>query len=39
MAFKLKHQNGSPFQQRLQSSSGGTNPEVEAMNKIIAERA
>ena len=39
MAFKLNHQKGSPLQQRLQSSSGGTSPEVEAMNKMLAERA
>tara|TARA_R110001599_G_scaffold60309_2_gene167641 strand:- start:230 stop:871 length:642 start_codon:yes stop_codon:yes gene_type:complete len=39
MAFKLNHQKKSPLQQRLQSSSGGTNPEVEAMNKMLAERA
>tara|TARA_R110000772_G_scaffold138654_1_gene247670 strand:- start:28 stop:669 length:642 start_codon:yes stop_codon:yes gene_type:complete len=39
MAFKLNHQKGSPFQQRLQPSSGGTSPEVEAMNEMLAERA
>ena len=39
MAFKLNHQKESPLQQRLRSSSGGTNPEVEAMNKMLAERA
>ena len=39
MAFKLNHQKESPLQQRLQSSSGGTSPEVEAMNKMLAERA
>lgn len=39
MAFKLNYQKKSPLNQALQSSSGGTNPDVEAMNKMLAERA
>lgn len=39
MAFKLNHQKKSPLNQELQSSSGGTNSDVEAMNKMLAERA
>ncbi len=38
MAFKLKHQNTSPFKQRF-VSSGGTTDEVSMMNKMLAERA
>jgi len=38
MAFKLKHQNQSPINQRF-VSSGGRTDEVNAMNKMLAERA
>ncbi len=38
MAFKLKHQNTSPFKQEF-VSSGGTTNEVSIMNKMLAERA
>ena len=38
MAFKLKHQKESPLHQRF-VSSGGNSDEVDAMNKMLAERA
>ena len=38
MAFKLKHQKKSPLHQRF-VSSGGNSDEVDAMNKMLAERA
>ena len=38
MAFKLKHQKESPLHQRF-VSSGGDSEEVDAMNKMLAERA
>jgi len=38
MAFKLNHQNTSPLKQRF-VSSGGRTDEVDAMNKMLAERA
>jgi hypothetical protein len=38
MAFKLKHQNTSPFKQRF-VSSGGTTDEISMMNQMLSERA
>ena len=38
MAFKLKHQKESPLHQRFVSSAGKSD-EVDAMNKMLAERA